>query len=98
MSLLDLFEGRRQLILYHFMFDPRWDAGCDGCSMVVDNMGHPAHLHARDTSLALVSRAPLSKIEPFKKRMGWTVPWYSSFGSDFNNDFGVTTDEGEMFG
>jgi predicted dithiol-disulfide oxidoreductase (DUF899 family) len=97
-SLLDLFEGRRQLILYHFMFDPRWDEGCDGCSMVVDNMGHAAHLHARETSRVLVSRAPLSKIEPFKKRMGWTVPWYSSFGGDFNDDFGVTTDEGETFG
>jgi predicted dithiol-disulfide oxidoreductase (DUF899 family) len=97
-SLLDLFEGRRQLIIYHFMFDPKWDEGCDGCSMMVDNMGHPAHLHARDTSRVLVSRAPLAKIEPFKKRMGWTIPWYSSFGSDFNYDFGVTTDEGEMFG
>ena len=89
-SLLDLFEGRRQLIIYHFMFDPGWDEGCDGCSMMVDNMGHPAHLHARDTSRVLVSRAPLAKIEPFKKRMGWTIPWYSSFGSDFNYDFGVT--------
>jgi predicted dithiol-disulfide oxidoreductase (DUF899 family) len=66
--------------------------------MVVDNMGHPAHLHARDTSLVLVSRAPLSRIEPFRKRMGWTVPWYSSSGSDFNDDFGVTTDAGEIFG
>ena len=97
-SLLDLFEGRRQLIIYHFMFDPDWDEGCDGCSMMVDNMGHPAHLHARETSRVLVSRAPLAKIEPFKKRMGWTVPWFSSFGSDFNQDFGVTTDEGETFG
>lgn len=97
-SLLDLFEGRRQLILYHFMFDPAWDEGCDGCSMVVDNMGHPAHLHARDTSRVLVSRAPLSKIEPYKARMGWTIPWYSSFGTDFNYDFGVTTDAGETFG
>jgi predicted dithiol-disulfide oxidoreductase (DUF899 family) len=97
-SLLDLFEGRRQLIIYHFMFDPEWDEGCDGCSMMVDNMGHPAHLHARDTSRVLVSRAPLAKIEPFKKRMGWTVPWFSSFGSDFNYDFGVTTGEGETFG
>jgi predicted dithiol-disulfide oxidoreductase (DUF899 family) len=97
-SLLDLFEGRRQLILYHFMFDPSWDEGCDGCSMVVDNMGHPAHLHARDTSRAAVSRAPLAKIERFKRRMGWTIPWYSSFGSDFNYDFGVTTDAGEIFG
>ena len=97
-SLLDLFEGRRQLILYHFMFDPDWDEGCDGCSMVVDNMGHPAHLHARDISRVLVSRAPLAKIERYKARMGWTVPWYSSFGSDFNTDFGVTTDAGETFG
>jgi predicted dithiol-disulfide oxidoreductase (DUF899 family) len=97
-SLLDLFEGRRQLIIYHFMFDPEWDEGCDGCSMMVDNMGHPAHLHARDTSRVLVSRAPLAKIEPFMKRMGWTMPWFSSFGSDFNYDFGVTTGEGETFG
>jgi predicted dithiol-disulfide oxidoreductase (DUF899 family) len=101
-SLLDLFDGRRQLIVYHFMFAPGvhgWpSAGCDGCSMVVDNLGHLAHLHARDTSLVLVSRAPLAKIEPYKERMGWTVPWVSSFGSDFNVDFGVTTDEGETFG
>jgi predicted dithiol-disulfide oxidoreductase (DUF899 family) len=101
-SLLDLFEGRRQLIVYHFMFAPGvngWpDAGCDGCSMVVDNIGHLAHLHARDTSLVLVSRAPVEKIEAYKRRMGWTVPWFSSAGSDFNKDFGVTTDEGEMFG
>jgi predicted dithiol-disulfide oxidoreductase (DUF899 family) len=97
-SLHDLFEGRRQLILYHFMFDPNEDEGCQGCSMFVDNIGHLAHLHARDTSLALVSRAPLTKIEPFKQRMGWNVPWFSSFGSDFNYDFGVTTDGGETFG
>lgn len=97
-SLFDLFEGRRQLILYHFMFDPEWEQGCNGCSMVVDNMCHPAHLHARDVSLALVSLAPLEKIEPFKKRMGWTLPWYSSYGSDFNTDFGVSTPNGEMFG
>jgi predicted dithiol-disulfide oxidoreductase (DUF899 family) len=97
-SLLDLFEGRRQLILYHFMFGPDWNEGCDGCSMVVDNMGHPAHLHARDTSRVLVSRAPLAKLEPFKARMGWTIPWYSSFGSDFNYDFGVTTAADETFG
>ncbi len=97
--LLDLFEGRRQLIVYHFMFGPDWKEGCDGCSMMVDNMGHPAHLHARDTSLVLVSRAPLSKILPFKERMGWTLPWVSSFGSDFNADFGVTDEAGdESFG
>ncbi len=102
-SLLDLFEGRRQLVVYHFMFDPDdpppgssgepWEEGCSGCSMVADNIGHPAHLHARDTSLVLVSRAPLAKIEPFKQRMGWTLPWVSSHGSDFNYDFHVTLDE-----
>ena len=97
-ALLDLFEGRRQLIVYHFMFGPDWEEGCDGCSMMVDNMGHPAHLHARDTSLALVSRAPLERIEPFWERMGWTLPWYSSYGSDFNRDFGVTRGESESFG
>ena len=74
-SLLDLFEGRLQLIIYHFMYHADEDRFCDGCSMVVDNMGHPAHLHARDTSRVLVSRAPLDKIEAFKKRMGWTIPW-----------------------
>lgn len=101
-TLLDLFEGRRQLIVYHFMFDPNdpppgktepWTEGCPGCSFAVDNMPHLSHLHARDTSLVLVSRAPQSKIGPFKKRMGWTVPWYSSFGSRFNYDFHVTTEE-----
>jgi predicted dithiol-disulfide oxidoreductase (DUF899 family) len=101
-SLLDLFSQRRQLIIYHFMFAPDvhgWpSAGCSGCSMFVDNVGHLAHLDARDTSFALVSRAPLAQIEPFKKRMGWAVPWYSSAGSEFNADFAVTTDEGETFG
>jgi predicted dithiol-disulfide oxidoreductase (DUF899 family) len=101
-SLSDLFEGRRQLIIYHFMFAPDVDgwpsAGCPGCSMVVDNIGHLAHLHARDTSFALVSRAPLANLESYKKRMGWTVPWFSSAGTDFNDDFGLTTAEGETFG
>src|SRR5438128_5544599 len=89
-SLADLFEGRRQLIVYHFMFGPNQDEGCDGCSMFVDGIVHLAHLHARDTSLALVSRAPLAKIQTYKKRMGWTLPWFSSFESDFNIDFGVS--------
>lgn len=101
-SLLDLFDGRRQLIIYHFMFAPGVDgwpsAGCGGCSMFADNIGHRAHLHARDTSLVLVSRAPLAEIGRYKKRMGWTVPWFSSSGSDFNVDLGVTTQEGETFG
>lgn len=101
-SLLDLFGGRRQLIVYHFMFEPGdpppgksgapYTEGCPGCSHVADNMPHLAHLHARDTSLVMVSRAPLAKITPFRARMGWTVPWYSSFGSDFNRDFHVTVD------
>lgn len=102
LSLLDLFEGRRQLMLYHFMFAPSvkgWpDAGCVGCSMVTDQFGHIAHLHARDTSFCLVSIAPLANIEKFKKRMGWPYPWYSSEGSDFNKDFGRTTDKYEKYG
>ena len=68
------------------------DEGCPSCSLLVDNIGHLPHLHARNTSLAVVSRAPLAKIEPFKQRMGWTVPWFSAYGSDFNYDFHVTTD------
>jgi predicted dithiol-disulfide oxidoreductase (DUF899 family) len=103
---LDLFDGRSQLLLYHFMFGPNQDEGCSGCSMVVDQLPHLAHLHARDTSFALVSRAPLARIEPFKERMGWSVPWYSSFESDFNVDFGVSPEtpqvgeyqDGEVFG
>ncbi len=105
-TLLDLFEGRKQLLLYHFMFGPNQDAGCDGCSMFVDQVGHLAHLHARDTSFVLVSRAPLAKIEPYRKRMGWSIPWYSSFDSDFNVDFGRSPEtpnpdlyqDGESFG
>jgi predicted dithiol-disulfide oxidoreductase (DUF899 family) len=104
--LADLFDGRRQLLLYHFMFGPNQDAGCPGCSLVVDNFTHPAHLHARDTSLVLVSRAPLEKLEAYKRRMGWSLPWYSSFESDFNVDFGRSPEvpqpdqyqDGEMFG
>jgi predicted dithiol-disulfide oxidoreductase (DUF899 family) len=92
-SLLDLFEGRRQLIVYHFMFDPSWQQGCKWCSYLVDNVGDVSHLHVRDTTLALVSRAPIDKILPFRARMGWTLPWYSSNGSDFNYDFHVTLDE-----
>ena len=88
-KLVDLFEGRRQLLLYHFMFGPNQEAGCDGCSMFVDQIGHLAHLHARDTSFALVSRASIARIERYRTRMGWTVSWFSSFGSDFNHAFGV---------
>ena len=91
--LIEMFEGRQQLIVYHFMFDPSWDAGCPSCSFLTDNIGHLAHLRARRTTLALVSLAPLGKIEAYRRRMGWTIPWYSSFGSDFNYDFHVSLDE-----
>jgi len=100
--LTDLFEGRRQLLLYHFMFAPDvqgWpNAGCPGCSMVADQVAHLAHFHARDTSFVFVSRGPLAKLQAYRKRMRWNIPWYSSAGSDFNQDFGVTTKEGETFG
>ena len=92
-TLLDLFEGRRQLIVDHYMFDPRWDEGCTSCAGRVEQYGNLAYLHARDTTMAVVSRAPLAKIEAFKRERGWTFPWYSSHGSDFNYDFHVTLDE-----
>jgi predicted dithiol-disulfide oxidoreductase (DUF899 family) len=92
-SLGDLFEGRRQLIVYHFMWNDDWEDGCPSCSYAVDNVGRLGHLHASDTTFALVSRAPLAKIERWKARMGWTIPWYSSAGGDFNYDFHVTNDE-----
>ncbi|MGH7493343.1 MAG: DUF899 domain-containing protein [bacterium] len=93
-TLGDLFEGRRQLIVYHFMFDPAWETGCKNCSFVADHFaGALLHLAARDTSFAVISRAPIEKIERFKKRMEWGFPWLSSFGSDFNYDFQVTIDE-----
>ena len=94
-SLLDLFEGHLQLIVGHFMFDPRWDDGCSSCSAGADENapGLRRHLEVRDTRLVYVSRAPLDKIEDYKRRKGWTFPWYSSYGSDFNYDFHVTIDE-----
>jgi predicted dithiol-disulfide oxidoreductase (DUF899 family) len=94
-GLIDLFDGRRQLMVSHFMFDPEWDDGCPSCSAGADERA-PAlyeHLNVRDTSLVYVSRAPLAKIDDYKRRKGWTFPWYSSFGSDFNYDFHVTMDE-----
>ncbi|WP_328870599.1 DUF899 domain-containing protein [Streptomyces sp. NBC_00287] len=96
-TLLDLFEGRHQLVVYHFMFAPEWEAGCRSCSAFLDQVGHLAHLRARDTSFVAVSRAPYTRILPFKARMGWTVPWFSSYGNDFNRDFEVTREhEGEL--
>jgi predicted dithiol-disulfide oxidoreductase (DUF899 family) len=98
-SLSDLFDGRRQLITYHFMWRhaesgfPGEDQGCPTCSFLVDSIGNLSHLHACDTTLALVSRAPIASIEQFEARMGWQLPWYSSAGSDFNYDFHVSFDE-----
>ena len=94
-TLLDLFEGRHQLIVQHFMFDPEWEDGCPSCSAGADEIsdGLLEHLHVRDTTLAAVSRAPTAKIEKYKASKGWTFPWYSSFGSDFNYDFHATIDK-----
>jgi predicted dithiol-disulfide oxidoreductase (DUF899 family) len=96
-TLVDLFDGRRQLIVYHFMLGPG-EPPCVGCASFTDNIGSLAHLHARDTSMVLVSRAPLAQIQQLRERMGWTLPWYSSNGSDFNFDFGVTAGDDERFG
>jgi predicted dithiol-disulfide oxidoreductase (DUF899 family) len=94
LRLLDMFDGYRQLILVHFMFDPSWDDGCPSCTAGADEVadGFVRHLQARDTTIVYVSRAPLPKIEAYKAKRGWTFPWYSSFGSDFNYDFHVTLD------
>ncbi|WP_339741882.1 DUF899 domain-containing protein [uncultured Rubinisphaera sp.] len=92
-SLAELFDGRSQLIVYHFMFDPEWDKGCPGCTGMVNALGDLSMLKERDTTYVLISRAPLKKLEAYKTEQGWNVPWYSSFGSDFNYDFHVTLDE-----
>lgn len=92
-KLIDLFAGRTQLIIYHFMFDPNWEKGCMGCTGYVNSLGDLSMLGDRDTTFVLVSRAPFPKLEAYKKQNGWTVPWYSSYGSDFNYDFHVTLDE-----
>ncbi|MBD1874408.1 DUF899 domain-containing protein [Nodosilinea sp. FACHB-131] len=91
-SLLDLFEGRHQLLVYHFMFDPEWENGCTGCTGLVNALGDLSLLGDRDTTFVLISRAPLAKLEQYKARQGWTLPWFSSFDSDFNYDFHVTLD------
>lgn len=90
-SLAELFAGRSQLVIYHFMLGPDWEEGCPGCSFVSDHFdGSLAHLMARGVTFVAVSRAPLAKIEAFKRRMGWRFDWVSSHGSDFNFDFGVS--------
>lgn len=91
-TLLDAFEGRRQLIIYHFMFDPEWEKGCPGCTGLVNEIGDQSLLEERDTTFALVSRAPLAKLNAYKAERGWDQTWYSSFDSDFNYDFHVTHD------
>jgi predicted dithiol-disulfide oxidoreductase (DUF899 family) len=92
-TLRDLFEGRHQLIVDHYMFDPDWEDGCMSCAGRVDQFGNTAHLHERDTTIAVVSRAPIEKIERWKHKMGWDFPWYSSYGSRFNYDYGVSFDD-----
>jgi predicted dithiol-disulfide oxidoreductase (DUF899 family) len=102
--LIDLFEGRPQLLVYHFMFAPGvdgWpDAGCSGCSMFTDNIGQftLTHLAARDVSFALASKGPIEKLLAYKKRMSWTAPWVSSAKNTFNEDFGLSTEHGEHHG
>jgi predicted dithiol-disulfide oxidoreductase (DUF899 family) len=93
-TLADLFGGRRQLVVQHVMFDPAWDAACKGCTAALDELsdGMMRHVNSRDTSFVLVSRAPLDKLERYRAERGWTLPWYSSHGSDFNYDFHVSLD------
>ncbi|MFB9180273.1 DUF899 domain-containing protein [Dactylosporangium sucinum] len=91
-SLADLFGGRPQLVVHHFMFAPDWDAACASCSSAADGIAGLRQLHARNTTLVAVSRAPYAKLAAFRERMGWTFPWYSSYGSDFNYDYHATLD------
>ena len=96
-TLADLFEGRRQLLVQHFMLGPGWEAGCPSCSFMADHIeGAAAHLAQRDLTLLVVSRAPLAEIERFRQRMGWRFKWVSSYGTDFNHDFGVSFTPEEM--
>src|SRR3954463_5261408 len=98
-SLKDLFRGRSQLLVYHFMFGPDYTAGCPSCSSIADGFnGIAVHLENHDVSLYAVSRAPLAKLQSFRQRMGWTFPWASSFGGDFNSDFSVAFTELEQSG
>ena len=97
--LSDLFEGRSQLMIYHFMLGPDWDAGCHGCSFMADHFdGTLPHLNHHDVSLVAVSRAPLDKIQAYQRRMGWRFPWVSSNGTDFNTDFHVSFSPEELAG
>jgi predicted dithiol-disulfide oxidoreductase (DUF899 family) len=96
-TLSDLFDGRSQLVVYHFMLGPGWKEGCPSCSILADHLdGSTVHLAARDVTLSVVSRAPYAEIAPFKQRMGWRFPWVSSHGSDFNRDYHVSFSKEEV--
>ena len=96
-TLAELFDGRSQLIVYHFMYGPEWEAGCPGCSFMADHIdGMLPHLNHHDVTMIAVSRAPLEKLESYRKRMGWKFPWVSSFGSDFNFDYHVSFSKEEL--
>lgn len=96
-TLADLFDGRSQLIVYHFMYGPDWDAGCPGCSFMADHVdGMLPHLNNHDVTMIAVSRAPLEKLEAYRKRMGWKFPWVSAYGSDFNFDYHVSFTKEEL--
>ena len=96
-TLAELFDGRSQLVVYHFMFGPDWEAGCPGCSFLADHLdGAIVHLNNHDVTFVCASRAPLDKIEAYKRRMGWHFPWVSSFGSDFNFDYHVSFTREEL--
>ena len=97
-SLAELFRGRSQLLVYHFMFGPEYTAGCPSCSAIADGFnGSVVHLANHDVTLAAVSRAPLAKLQAYKRRMGWTFPWASSLGNDFNSDFNVRFTEEQQY-
>jgi predicted dithiol-disulfide oxidoreductase (DUF899 family) len=96
-TLAELFDGNSQLLIYHFMFGPVYEAGCTVCSSITDNLNpNVPHLKAHDTKLMLVSRAPLEKLQAYKKRMGWDIDWASTAGSDFNRDIGFASTEEEL--
>ncbi len=95
LRLIDLFAGQRQLVIYHFMFDPTWEEGCPGCTGLVKEMGDLSLLNKRDTTFTLISRAPYAKLAAYKALKGWQILWFSSFESDFNYDFHVTSEQGE---
>ncbi len=94
-SLRDLFGGKRQLIVYHFMFAPEWENGCGGCTWFAGSLGDLSELGKHDTAFVMISRAPLAKLQAYKAKKGWRLDWYSSFGGDFNYDFHATLDDAQ---